>query len=269
MLTGILLIGGKSIRMGEDKSELIYHGDQTERERLFNLLDNLCEKTYLCHRADQSFEQDSIIDPADGPLAAIATAADECPDNGLLVLACDTPLVTLEDLKHLIAERDSSALATCYLSNIDNRPEPLCTIYEPAISPLIKEAISNNKYCPRNLLESHPTKDLTLNNPHALMNANSPAEKIEVISIINQTRTMKTIQLKYFAQLKEIAQKDSESVQTESCTPAGLFEEMKQRYQFPHKQKQLMVAINEEFSGWDHILEDGDEVVFIPPVAGG
>ena len=113
MLTGILLIGGKSSRMGEDKSELVYHGDQTERERLFNLLDNLCDKTYLCHRADQSFEQDSIIYPADGPLAAIATAADEYPDNGLLVLACDTPLITLEDLKYLIAERDSSALATC------------------------------------------------------------------------------------------------------------------------------------------------------------
>ena len=101
------------------------------------------------------------------------------------------------------------------------------------------------------------------------MNANSPAEKLEVLSIINQTRTMKTIQLKYFAQLKEIAQKDSESVETEACTPAGLFEEIKQRYQFPHKQKQLMVAINEDFSAWNHVLQDGDEVVFIPPVAGG
>ncbi len=255
--------------MGEDKSELVYHAEQTERERLFDILENLTDETYLCHRADQSFEQPGITDPADGPLAAIAAAADRFPNTGLLVLACDTPLLASADLELLISERDTSALATCYLSNIDHRPEPLCAIYEPAIFPVIKDAISNNKYCPRHLLEDNSTKKLLLTNPQALMNANSPAEKIEVLSILKQTRTMKTIQLKYFAQLKEITQKDEESIQTESCTPAGLFEEMKQRYQFPHKQKQLMIAINEEFSGWDHILQDGDEVVFIPPVAGG
>ena len=269
MLTGILLIGGKSSRMGQDKSELIYHGEQTERERLFNLLDLLCDKVYLCHRADQNFNQDCIIDPGDGPLAAIYTAFETCSDSGLLVLACDIPLLKSEDLEYLITERDLSAKATFYLSNIDNRPEPLCAIYEPDLAPIIKEAIVKNNYCPRNLLEKVPTKKLILKNSNALMNANSPAEKIEVISFINQTRTMKTIQLKYFAQLKEIAQKDSERVETEACTPAGLFEEIKQRYQCPHKHKQLMVAINEDFSAWNHVLQDGDEVVFIPPVAGG
>ena len=80
---------------------------------------------------------------------------------------------------------------------------------------------------------------------------------------------MKTIDLKYFAQHREFAKKDEESIQTESCTPAGLYEEIKQRYQFPQKQKHLMVAVNEEFSSWDYLLKEGDEVVFIPPVAGG
>jgi len=31
----------------------------------------------------------------------------------------------------------------------------------------------------------------------------------------------------------------------------------------------LRVAVNEEFSDWQRPLEDGDRVVFIPPVAGG
>jgi len=30
-----------------------------------------------------------------------------------------------------------------------------------------------------------------------------------------------------------------------------------------------MVAINEDFSDWNTPLKDGDELVFIPPVAGG
>ena len=75
MLIGILLLGGKSSRMGEDKSELIYHGNLPERVRLHGILNELCEKTYLCHREDQRFDEPSIIDPGNGPLVAIAAAA--------------------------------------------------------------------------------------------------------------------------------------------------------------------------------------------------
>jgi molybdenum cofactor guanylyltransferase len=269
MLIGILLLGGKSSRMGEDKSELIYHGNLPERVRLHGILNELCEKTYLCHREDQSFDEPSIIDPGNGPLAAIASAAEQYPDHALLILACDTPLLEKQDIQYLINQRDPSAMSTCYISAIDHKPEPFCAIYEPAFFSAIISALENNNYCPQRLLELHTIKKLTLNNPHALMNANSPAEKIEVSAILNQTRTMKTIELRYFAQLREIAQKDAESIQTESCTPAGLYEEIKQRYQFPHKQKHLMVAINDDFTTWDHLLQEGDEVVFIPPVAGG
>lgn len=255
--------------MGEDKSQLIYHNGQTELARLNKILSELCDKTYLCHRADQPQSHPSIIDPGNGPLAAIATATKSIPNSALLVLACDTPLLTKHDIAYLIEHRDQSAMATCYLSAIDSQPEPLCAIYEPAFFPAIITAVENNQYCPRRLLQENTTKNIKLSNPQALLNANSPAEKIEVMSIINQTRTMKTIELKYFAQLREIAQKDAENLQTEACTPAGLYEEVKQKYQFPHKQKHLMVAINEEFSGWDYLLQEGDEVVFIPPVAGG
>ncbi|MFT5906083.1 MAG: molybdopterin-guanine dinucleotide biosynthesis protein A [Cryomorphaceae bacterium] len=269
MITAVLLVGGKSSRMGEAKSELIYQEDQSERVRLHGILDELCEKTYLCHREDQAYDQPGIIDPGNGPLAAIATAAQQHPENALLIIACDTPLLAKQDIQDLIGQRDRSAMATCYISPIDNKPEPFCAIYEPAFFPAIITAVENDQYCPRRLLEQHTTKNIPLTNPQALMNANSPAERIEVNAIINATRKMKTIELKYFAQLREIAQKDAESIQTESCTPAGLYEEIKQRYQFPHKQKHLMVAINEDFSSWDYLLQEGDEVVFIPPVAGG
>jgi len=207
-IKGILLVGGKSSRMGTDKSELIYHNDQTEKSRLYGILNKVCDETYLSHRAEQnpSSELPTIIDPGNGPLAAISEAATKFPENALLVLACDTPLLTSAELDHLIQQRDPSVMATCYSSIIDNKPEPLCAIYEPTIFPAIIEAIENNQYCPRSLLQKQTIKTITLQNPQALLNAN---------------------------------------------------------------QKQLMVAVNEEFSDWDYILQEGDEVVFIPPVAGG
>ena len=33
--------------------------------------------------------------------------------------------------------------------------------------------------------------------------------------------------------------------------------------------KALLVAVNQEYSNWDHELSPGDEVAFFPPVSGG
>lgn len=51
-LYGLLLVGGKSTRMGQDKAQLIYRDDQPEWIRLHSLLNAHCEKSFLSHRAD-------------------------------------------------------------------------------------------------------------------------------------------------------------------------------------------------------------------------
>ena len=79
---------------------------------------------------------------------------------------------------------------------------------------------------------------------------------------------MKLIKIEYFAVLREIAGRDAEELQTDAGTPAGLYAQLGQRYAFP-AQGSMKVAINDEFEDWDTILNDGDAVVFIPPVAGG
>ena len=33
--------------------------------------------------------------------------------------------------------------------------------------------------------------------------------------------------------------------------------------------KVLLVAVNQEYSNWDHELSPGDEIAFFPPVSGG
>lgn len=269
MLYGLLLVGGKSSRMGEDKANLCYTENHPEWQRLLDVMSPHCDEAFLCHREGQEFAHPSIIDSGNGPLAAIAEAMTTHPNASWLVVACDMPLLDSETIGYLIESRDTTVDVTCYKSPVDTLPDPLCAIYESSFSETVKQAVKNDHYCPRSLLGKSNLHLLSLKNKHALMNANTPAEKLEVKSILNDSRTEKKIQLRYFAQLKEIAEKESENMLTESVTPAGLYEELKSRYQFPHKQKQLMVAINEDFASWETILQDGDEVVFIPPVAGG
>ena len=255
--------------MGQDKAQLIYRDDQPEWIRLHSLLDDSCDRTFLCHRDDQDFGVDAIIDLAKGPLCAIHEAQTAHPDARWLVIACDLPLLDSETLNELISQADQSKSATSYMSRVDHRAEPLCAIYELSSAEAISQAIEKGSRCPRKVLEAVETKLIELSTPHALDNANSPADTLEVRSILTNSRMSKTITVRYFAQLRELAKCEVETITTESVTSSGLYEELKSRHAFPHKQKQLMLAINDDFSDWATPLKAGDEVVFIPPVAGG
>lgn len=80
---------------------------------------------------------------------------------------------------------------------------------------------------------------------------------------------MKTIQLNYFAVMRDFSQCGEETLLTQAKTVRDLYQELVQKYDISLAQSSLKVAVNDQFSHWDHPLSDGDQVVFIPPVAGG
>lgn len=80
---------------------------------------------------------------------------------------------------------------------------------------------------------------------------------------------MKSVQLKYFAILRDHRGESSETVQTDAVTAGDLYQELKNKYNFPLSACSLQVAINEDFSNMDQEIHENDEIVYIPPVAGG
>lgn len=80
---------------------------------------------------------------------------------------------------------------------------------------------------------------------------------------------MPRVTLQYYALLREQAGLQSETVETTAATAAELYAELAARHGFRLPASQLKVAVNAAFSDWERRLEDGDEIVFIPPVAGG
>jgi molybdopterin converting factor subunit 1 len=77
------------------------------------------------------------------------------------------------------------------------------------------------------------------------------------------------LRVQYFALLREQAGRSEERLTTAATTPAALYAELRSRYPFTLLSEQLKVAVNAEFADWNAPLHDGDDVVFIPPVAGG
>lgn len=77
------------------------------------------------------------------------------------------------------------------------------------------------------------------------------------------------ITIQYYAQLREESGRSKEEIETQAKNPKELYGELQKKYRFKLPVKILKVAVNGEFAGWSQSLRNRDEVVFIPPVAGG
>ena len=80
---------------------------------------------------------------------------------------------------------------------------------------------------------------------------------------------MKTVRVQYFALLREQRGLSQETLTTAATDTAALYGELRARHGFTLPLERLRAAINGEFATWPAPLKDDDEIVFIPPVAGG
>jgi sulfur-carrier protein len=76
-----------------------------------------------------------------------------------------------------------------------------------------------------------------------------------------------TVNVRYFALFRERAGRDEERIETSASTVEALYAELQPRLGLDPKM--VRAAVNGEFVESGHSLAEGDEVVFVPPVAGG
>ena len=283
-LHGLLLTGGRSQRMQRDKAALEY-GGQTQLARAMALLEPLVARSFVSVRADQLDERQRtgyacIVDalPDLGPIGGIHAALHAHPHAAWLVLACDLPFLDAATLQQLIAGRDPQRVASAFRSSHDGKPEPLCAIYEPASRALVDARIAAGRLCPRDFLASADAALLELRNPRALDNINTGEEyhtarqRLEAAAPAggaSAPRAARTLQVQYFALLREQAGRSAETVSSRARDARELYEELRARHGLGLEPAQLRVAVNEDFADWSRPLDEGDSVAFLPPVAGG
>jgi molybdopterin converting factor subunit 1 len=79
----------------------------------------------------------------------------------------------------------------------------------------------------------------------------------------------RSLQVQYFALLREQAGRSAETVTSSARNARELYEELRAARGLKLRPEQLRVAVNDEFAEWTQPLAAGDTVVFLPPVAGG
>jgi molybdopterin converting factor subunit 1 len=78
-----------------------------------------------------------------------------------------------------------------------------------------------------------------------------------------------TYRVLYFASLRDQTGTDAQVIESTARDAQSLYAELQKQHGFRLPQARLRVAVNGDFAAWDCVLNEGDEIVFMPPVSGG
>lgn len=159
-LTGVVACGGKSTRMGMDKSLLNYHG-KPQRYFIYDLLKTICTQVYISCNEEQSSAVDQdynfITDDKQfsghGPVSGLLTSFKSFPEKAILFVGCDYPHLNIEALQQLTENNDSSADAYCFIDT-NNIRQPLIALYEYSSFDKLLIRFHKGKYSLRDFLET-------------------------------------------------------------------------------------------------------------------
>ncbi len=140
---GLVLAGGASRRLGQDKAILPYRGGHLSgwaAERLAEV----CEEVLVADGGRNLVAGlESVLDgPGKGPAAGLLGGALARRGSRLLVLACDLPRVPVGFLKDLLAADSGQAAVPRHEGGL----EPLCALYHPTALSLLEERVAAGSF---------------------------------------------------------------------------------------------------------------------------
>jgi molybdenum cofactor guanylyltransferase len=176
---GLILLGGKSSRMGFDKGTIDYHG-KPQREYLFDLLQKFCPKVFTSCKS--SAEIPTHLNPIadafemESPLNGILSAFKSNPDVSWLTVPVDMPSIDEASIQYLMRHRKPEKMATCFYDSEGKNPEPLFTLWESHAFEALMDFYASGKISPRTFLLQSDIHVRIAPDKSIHQNINSPEE---------------------------------------------------------------------------------------------
>jgi molybdopterin-guanine dinucleotide biosynthesis protein A len=150
-VTGFILAGGKSSRMGKDKALLDWHG-QTLLDHMVSLLSSATDRVQVVGRGSFPDRPPS----GRGPLSGIVTALETSETDANLVVAVDLPLLTKDFLKYLRSrlERSNQPILACKIGS----HFPLCLGVRRGLLAELQRRLTDGDLSIHRLIESSDTE---------------------------------------------------------------------------------------------------------------
>ncbi len=181
-LKGLVLAGGYSRRMGQDKGSLVYHPPYPHREYLYQVLQKLGIPSYISARPDQirswpgNLPYIPDLYPGEGPLSGMISACQTDSHTAWLVLACDWVGLAERELGQMLLDRDPSRDGIYWVRSRGDRPEPLLAIWEAHVWEAVQKAWHKGERSPLSILRQLDFQEKTWPEGIQLHNVNQESD---------------------------------------------------------------------------------------------
>lgn len=175
-MKALILIGGKSARMGAEKHLLETNG-KSQYLHLTELLGSFGLEVFVsCNEAQvdglENGDFEVLVDKykSIGPIGGIATAIENDKKTNLLVVACDLINLTKNAIQELIESTDTASDVVTYSK--DEFLETTLTIYQTSSFQTILDSIQNKEYSLQKSLQKLKVQTIEPEDEAILKNVN-------------------------------------------------------------------------------------------------
>ncbi len=195
-LQGVILMGGRSSRMGQDKSQLAVSSSILQYNNLSAATQHAKEPRTLAELAHSKLKYcvdnvhfsinknqaklglaNTILDEyeGEGPLSGIISSL-KATKSPIVVLGVDMPLVTIQSINNLIQQRNWDLLTTTFYHTQSNTWEPMLSIWEYETLPCLENYFDNGGRSIQKFLNQFGNQRVPIPNSEEFTNINTLEE---------------------------------------------------------------------------------------------
>jgi len=161
-ITGIVLAGGQSSRMGQEKASLLWKGKRLV-DYAVETLSPLCKELFISSNNPDLIVNNLEILPDGyrgiGPIAGIEAGLSRASNEICIVVSCDTPLLPTKMFQYMLQEHQDFDISLAAHEGIN---EPMIGIYSKRVYPVIREAIGNGENKPPTIIRMNRWQEINI-----------------------------------------------------------------------------------------------------------
>ncbi len=189
----VILSGGKSSRMGEDKSLMQFDNERTMIEYLYKKLIPLFKEVYISAKTNkfdtlQLPNKQLILDidqTISSPMIALKTIFQTLKDKKVFIITVDTPFVEKETIEKLI--KNSVGFSITIAKDSDNNMHNLCGVFSKDILPTIQEMIQQDIHKINYMIKNSKNyQEIVFENSEQFLNINTKESYQEAKTLLKK-----------------------------------------------------------------------------------
>lgn len=188
-LTFVILCGGKSSRMGENKTFLPFGKYSSLIHFQYERLTQAFPYVYISSKTNEfPFLNDNSFVILDNnkeiysPLIALKSILEQIKTSKVFILTVDTPFVSLQTIKELITHSENYEIT---IASTPEKVHNLCGIFSTSLLPKIDEMLTQDIHKIGFLIKQSLTQIVEFNDEKEFLNMNTKSDYFEALNIIN------------------------------------------------------------------------------------